>query len=191
MLENILFPIKLQSYFFMGQTRQYLHHIFLGCCSFLTDWLFSSLGITVDKFGLIYFVDGTMIRRIDQNGIISTVLGSNDLTSARPLSCDSVMDISQVRQPFCLVVCQIESCAFTLSACLCASTSITKRCKENYIPAYFVAWKWLGQKGRSYKDWREDLTDWTQRISGERDFKTSFIAPNQLWDTDSWESKFH
>uniref|UniRef100_A0A8C3M759 Teneurin-4 n=1 Tax=Chrysolophus pictus TaxID=9089 RepID=A0A8C3M759_CHRPC len=64
-------------------------------------------GITVDKFGLIYFVDGTMIRRIDQNGIISTVLGSNDLTSARPLSCDSVMDISQVRQP--LVFCQIES----------------------------------------------------------------------------------
>ncbi|XP_064157702.1 teneurin-4 [Anguilla rostrata] len=54
-------------------------------------------GITVDKFGLIYFVDGPMIRRIDQNGIISTLLGSNDLTSARPLSCDSVMDISQVR----------------------------------------------------------------------------------------------
>ncbi|XP_036392112.1 teneurin-4 isoform X3 [Megalops cyprinoides] len=54
-------------------------------------------GITVDKYGLIYFVDGTMIRRIDQNGIISTLLGSNDLTSARPLSCDSVMDISQVR----------------------------------------------------------------------------------------------
>lgn len=50
----------------------------------------------MDKFGLIYFVDGTMIRRIDQNGIISTMLGSNDLTSARPLSCDSVMDISQV-----------------------------------------------------------------------------------------------
>ncbi|KAM5223725.1 teneurin-4 isoform 13-T14 [Hipposideros larvatus] len=54
-------------------------------------------GITVDKSGLIYFVDGTMIRRIDQNGVISTLLGSNDLTSARPLSCDSVMDISQVR----------------------------------------------------------------------------------------------
>lgn len=59
---------------------------------------FSTLGITVDKFGLIYFVDGTMIRRVDQNGIISTLLGSNDLTSARPLSCDSVMDISQVRR---------------------------------------------------------------------------------------------
>lgn len=59
---------------------------------------FSTPGITVDKFGLIYFVDGTMIRRVDQNGIISTLLGSNDLTSARPLSCDSVMDISQVRR---------------------------------------------------------------------------------------------
>lgn len=54
-------------------------------------------GITIDKFDLIYFVDGTMIRKMDQNGIISTLLGSNDLTSARPLSCDSVMDISQVR----------------------------------------------------------------------------------------------
>lgn len=63
---------------------------------FVISLLFSCLGITVDKFGLIYFVDGTMIRRIDQNGIISTMLGSNDLTSARPLSCDSVMDISQV-----------------------------------------------------------------------------------------------
>uniref|UniRef100_A0A8C5EP52 Teneurin-4 n=1 Tax=Gouania willdenowi TaxID=441366 RepID=A0A8C5EP52_GOUWI len=54
-------------------------------------------GITVDKYGVIFFVDGTMIRRIDQNGIISTLLGFNDLTSARPLSCDAVMDISQVR----------------------------------------------------------------------------------------------
>lgn len=51
----------------------------------------------MDKYGIIFFVDGTMIRRIDQNGIISTLLGFNDLTSARPLSCDAVMDISQVR----------------------------------------------------------------------------------------------
>lgn len=50
----------------------------------------------MDKYGVIFFVDGTMIRRIDQNGIISTLLGFNDLTSARPLSCDAVMDISQV-----------------------------------------------------------------------------------------------
>ena len=58
---------------------------------------FLSAGITVDKYGVIFFVDGTMIRRIDQNGIISTLLGFNDLTSARPLSCDAVMDISQVQ----------------------------------------------------------------------------------------------
>ena len=57
----------------------------------------------MDKSGLIYFVDGTMIRRIDQNGVISTLLGSNDLSSARPLSCDSVMDISQVRRRFRLL----------------------------------------------------------------------------------------
>ncbi|XP_070769257.1 teneurin-3 isoform X7 [Enoplosus armatus] len=54
-------------------------------------------GIAIDRNGLIYFVDGTMIRKVDRNGIISTVLGSNDLTSARPLTCDTSMHIRQVR----------------------------------------------------------------------------------------------
>ncbi|XP_053714235.1 teneurin-3-like isoform X3 [Synchiropus splendidus] len=54
-------------------------------------------GIAVDKNGLIYFVDGTMIRKVDQNGIISTLLGSHDLTSAQPLTCDATMHITQVR----------------------------------------------------------------------------------------------
>ncbi|KAM6972681.1 teneurin-3 [Aplochiton taeniatus] len=54
-------------------------------------------GIAVDKNGYIYFVDGTMIRKVDRNGIISTLLGSNDLTSARPLTCDTSMHIRQVR----------------------------------------------------------------------------------------------
>ncbi|XP_073499599.1 teneurin-3 isoform X15 [Phyllobates terribilis] len=54
-------------------------------------------GIAVDKNGLIYFVDGKVIRKVDQNGIISTLLGSNDLTSARPLTCDTSMHISEVR----------------------------------------------------------------------------------------------
>ena len=58
-------------------------------CSFPT-------GITVDRHGFIYFVDGTMIRRIDENAVITTVIGSNGLTSTQPLSCDSGMDISQV-----------------------------------------------------------------------------------------------
>ncbi|XP_054573956.1 teneurin-1 isoform X2 [Eptesicus fuscus] len=57
----------------------------------------SPRGITVDRHGFIYFVDGTMIRRIDENAVISTVIGSNGLTSTQPLSCDSGMDITQVR----------------------------------------------------------------------------------------------
>ncbi|KAM8842716.1 LOW QUALITY PROTEIN: teneurin-3 [Synchiropus picturatus] len=52
-------------------------------------------GIAVDKNGLIYFVDGTMIRKVDHNGIISTLLGSHDLTSAQPLTCDATMHITQ------------------------------------------------------------------------------------------------
>lgn len=86
----------------------------------------SSPGITVDKYGVIFFVDGTMIRRIDQNGIISTLLGFNDLTSARPLSCDSVMDISQVS---CLLVFPLQ--LFHPSASLygrVCERSVQRRC---------------------------------------------------------------
>ncbi|XP_056431091.1 teneurin-2 isoform X12 [Hyla sarda] len=54
-------------------------------------------GIAIDKNGFIYFVDATMIRKVDPNGLISTLLGSNDLAAGRPLSCDSSMDITQVR----------------------------------------------------------------------------------------------
>ncbi|XP_066213133.1 teneurin-1 isoform X1 [Saccopteryx leptura] len=57
----------------------------------------SPRGISVDRHGFIYFVDGTMIRRIDENDVITTVIGSNGLTSTQPLSCDSGMDITQVR----------------------------------------------------------------------------------------------
>uniref|UniRef100_A0A8C9VTN2 Teneurin transmembrane protein 2 n=1 Tax=Scleropages formosus TaxID=113540 RepID=A0A8C9VTN2_SCLFO len=59
--------------------------------------LMSPRGIAVDKNGLMYFVDATMIRKVDQNGIISTLLRTNDLTAVRPLSCDASMDVSQVR----------------------------------------------------------------------------------------------
>ncbi|XP_048118438.1 teneurin-3 isoform X2 [Alosa alosa] len=53
-------------------------------------------GIVVDKDGLIYFVDGTVIRKVDKTGVISTVMGSNDLASSRPLACDAAMDVHQV-----------------------------------------------------------------------------------------------
>lgn len=63
---------------------------------FRSSTLLRALGVAVDRNGLIYFVDGTMIRKVDLNGIISTVLGSHDLTSARPLTCDTSMHIRQV-----------------------------------------------------------------------------------------------
>ncbi|XP_078252785.1 teneurin-3-like isoform X2 [Rhinoraja longicauda] len=59
--------------------------------------LLSPKGIAIDKNGLIYFVDGTMIRKVDRNGIISSLLGYYDLTPVRPLTCDTAMHISQVR----------------------------------------------------------------------------------------------
>uniref|UniRef100_A0A671NMG3 Teneurin-2 n=1 Tax=Sinocyclocheilus anshuiensis TaxID=1608454 RepID=A0A671NMG3_9TELE len=59
--------------------------------------LMSPRGVALDKNGLMYFVDATMIRKVDQNGIISTLIKTNDLTAVRPLSCDASMDVSQVR----------------------------------------------------------------------------------------------
>lgn len=80
----------------------------------------SSTGIAVDKNGLIFFVDGTTIRKVDQNGIISTFLGSNDLTSARPLTCDNSMDINQVSWTAkCLLNLQVCSYWACHSATLC------------------------------------------------------------------------
>uniref|UniRef100_A0A3Q3W7D0 Uncharacterized protein n=1 Tax=Mola mola TaxID=94237 RepID=A0A3Q3W7D0_MOLML len=54
-------------------------------------------GISVDKRGVVYFVDGTTIQKINERGLLSTVIGSNGLMSTQPLSCDARMDISQVR----------------------------------------------------------------------------------------------
>lgn len=66
---------------------------------FLHCWFFYA-GVALDKNGLMYFVDATMIRKVDQNGIISTLIKTNDLTAVRPLSCDSSMDVSQVVMTF-------------------------------------------------------------------------------------------
>lgn len=72
-------------------------------------------GIAVDKYGLMYFVDATMIRKVDQNGIISTLLGSNDLTAVRPLSCDSSMDVTQVECYLLLIIKQMDKCLVVTS----------------------------------------------------------------------------
>lgn len=69
----------------------------------------------MDKYGLMYFVDATMIRKVDQNGIISTLLGSNDLTAVRPLSCDSSMDVTQVECYLFLIIKQMNKCLVVIS----------------------------------------------------------------------------
>uniref|UniRef100_A0A4W4DY40 Teneurin transmembrane protein 1 n=1 Tax=Electrophorus electricus TaxID=8005 RepID=A0A4W4DY40_ELEEL len=54
-------------------------------------------GIAVDKRGFVYFVDGTTIQKINERGVLTTIIGSNGLMSTQPLSCDARMDITQVR----------------------------------------------------------------------------------------------
>lgn len=83
------FSISMASLKFLILVQMWPTSLLMFICSFPT-------GITVDRHGFVYFVDGTMIRRIDGNAVITTVIGSNGLTSTQPLSCDSGMDISQV-----------------------------------------------------------------------------------------------
>eukprot|EP00062_Callorhinchus_milii_P001146 gi/632936225/ref/XP_007893009.1/ PREDICTED: teneurin-1 [Callorhinchus milii] len=91
--------------------------------------LTSPRGIAVDKFGYIYFVDGTTIRKIDQKGVISTIIGSNGLTSTQPLSCDSIMDISQVRLewPTDLAVNPMDNSLYVLDNNIVLKVSESKR----------------------------------------------------------------
>ncbi|XP_039343476.1 teneurin-1 isoform X5 [Mauremys reevesii] len=89
----------------------------------------SPRGITVDKHGFVYFVDGTMIRKIDESGVITTVIGSNGLTSTQPLSCDSGMDITQVRLewPTDLAVNPIDNSLYVLDNNIVLQISEAKR----------------------------------------------------------------
>uniref|UniRef100_A0A8D0H4F4 Teneurin-1 n=1 Tax=Sphenodon punctatus TaxID=8508 RepID=A0A8D0H4F4_SPHPU len=89
----------------------------------------SPRGITVDKHGFIYFVDGTMIRKIDGNGVITTLIGSNGLTSTQPLSCDDGMDIAQVRLewPTDLAVNPLDNSLYVLDNNIVLQISESKR----------------------------------------------------------------
>ena len=96
----------------------------------------------MDQEGLLYFVDATMIRKVDRNGIISTVIRTNDLTAVRPLSCDTSMDASQVGggrgrlkhlkpdllSTMCLYVCtSLCMCATCVCVYLCVLVCICVR----------------------------------------------------------------
>nr|XP_032813608.1 teneurin-3-like isoform X2 [Petromyzon marinus] len=73
-------------------------------------------GIAVDKHGYIFFVDGSMIRKIDENEIISTVMGFNDLQAGLSLSCDSTMEMSKIRLewPTALTISPLDNSLYIL-----------------------------------------------------------------------------
>lgn len=54
-------------------------------------------GLTVDKRGRVFFVDGTAIRVIDVDGTIKTFAGSHNLASSRPLPCDGTISLDQLQ----------------------------------------------------------------------------------------------
>ncbi|KAH3713533.1 hypothetical protein DPMN_073325, partial [Dreissena polymorpha] len=55
-------------------------------------------GIAISKDGVIYVADGANIRRISADGIITTVIGSQDqLKTWKPMSCDTSMAANEVR----------------------------------------------------------------------------------------------
>ena len=59
--------------------------------------IFLLTGIAINKDGVIFIADGANIRKIDTDGVISTVIGSQDQPrSWKPISCDESMPADQV-----------------------------------------------------------------------------------------------
>ena len=65
--------------------------------TYVNKTFFCFTGIAINKEGVIYIADGANIRKIDTDGIISTVIGSQDQPrSWKPISCDESMPADQV-----------------------------------------------------------------------------------------------
>lgn len=90
-LSFTFFPLSF--FFFCSLTP---HSLSLSSPKLILPLSLTHPGIAVDKRGVVYFVDGTTIQKINERGLLSTVIGSNGLMSTQPLSCDARMDISQV-----------------------------------------------------------------------------------------------
>ncbi|XP_006815600.1 teneurin-3-like [Saccoglossus kowalevskii] len=55
-------------------------------------------GLTISSDGSIYFIDGSVIRMINTDGIISTYMGSHDtIDSPRPFRCQGTMTFDEVQ----------------------------------------------------------------------------------------------
>jgi len=60
------------------------------------DCLFS-VGIAIDKDGVVYFADGANIRAIDESGVIRTVIGTQAPPKHwTPFHCRKVLNVSEV-----------------------------------------------------------------------------------------------
>ena len=70
----------------------------------IKEMLYFRTGIAINKDGVIYIADGANIRKIDTDGVISTVIGSQDQPrSWKPISCDESMPSDQVRSEQVLI----------------------------------------------------------------------------------------
>lgn len=68
-------------------------------------------GIAISKDGVIYVADGPNIRRITPNGIISTLIGSQEQPRDwTPMPCDDILSAERVSETLCegvwAVICQ-------------------------------------------------------------------------------------
>ena len=100
-------------WFFILSTNRWSCIIAIGCylcCGSplsgvisLYDSLF--VGIAVNKYGEIYFIDNTNVRRIRRDGVIETVLGSHSMSEQYvPIPCGRSADPYEVSAHQCLLV---------------------------------------------------------------------------------------
>lgn len=62
----------------------------------MNDTLFP--GVAVSAENIIYFADGTNIRMIDRDGIISTIVGNHMHKSHwKPVPCEGTLSLEEVR----------------------------------------------------------------------------------------------
>lgn len=61
-------------------------------------------GIAINKDGVIYVADGANIRIITTNGVIKTLIGSQEqLRKWTPMPCDDIMSLEEVWCIICML----------------------------------------------------------------------------------------
>lgn len=58
------------------------------------------IGLAISADNVFYFADGTNIRRVDQDGIISTIIGNHaHRTHWNPMPCEGTLPLNEVTNP--------------------------------------------------------------------------------------------